>query len=212
MPYFYPSQIDNQEIINMYSFYNNLPDEFSKDSYDYLFGHIETESDHFSNNYVDLSKLDIKRKVLGHLHASLNKDFLGVPVLRSYAEKNHSPKILEINLETGEEIYHEVPKFINYVDTNYPDDLDFSESEYYNLFTIKECIDKESAKVYYENKYKEKDLFFRAFYTKSEDEKSNIFESSSDKESLTIEQHFSNFFEENKIDKDQKDVCYNYWR
>ena len=78
-------------------------------------------------------------------------------------------------------------------DPNYSDDL-FFESNYYNIFSIKNCIDKDFAKTYYENKYKDKELFFRGFYMKSENVKKDDSKSLIYSESLSIDDHFDNFF------------------
>lgn len=199
LPYFYPSQNGK----NIYDVYNNLSEDFINDKYDYVFGHIEDETQHFGNNFINLSKLKGKR-ILGHIHIP-SDNYLGVPVISRYDERNIDCKIASISFKDKLINYIEVPKLLNYYNVEYPNDLIFEVP--YPIFTINNCIKDKGCKEYYINKYKDKKLYFREFKYKEEKEENFIED---DEKVLTEKEMFNNFCQEKKINNEIKKICEGY--
>lgn len=207
LPYFYPSQTQERNITNIYTFYNNLPKEYYSLKFDYIFAHLENENQNFGNGrFVDTSKFQ-GRKIMGHIHL-ISLEYIGVPVISRYDEKGQKCRIIEIDIDTKKERNIEVPRFLDYVDIQYPNDLDFQNIKY-PIFSISNYQDKDASLRYYQNKYPEKKLFFR--WNNKKRKSQDIENIENEENSKSIDEYFFEYIESLKKDKDFKDSCLNYY-
>jgi len=120
LPYYYSSM---EGLPPMREYYNNLPDELSKDSYDEVVYHCEDEfNTAFQSNPINLGYLDTKRRIGGHIHKR-NKHFLGTPYITRYDEKGKDSFIKTYDPTTKEENFIQIPKIIDYYSVTYGEDL-----------------------------------------------------------------------------------------
>lgn len=181
--------------------------------YDYCFHHIEDETQHFGKKYVDLSYLTIDNYLCGHIHTetvSHGGHFLGSPTYNSLNEKDKTPIIAIVNLETKKYELVKVPITISYLSVSYPNDIEIPKTKY-GIFTIHDSIDKEQSINFYIKQAKEKKFNFYARRVHSKKIKNDkLDESSNDyiKEKTLIE-HFNEYKLTNNIDSDIGNICIN---
>jgi len=174
---------------NMKKTYENLPEEITGLFYDYAFAHLMDETKDFGGGKgIDLSYLNIKQRVFGHDHNfDLDKggNYLGSISPNSYTERDSKKYIYEIDTETKEGNYIEVPVFLGYKEVEYPNPL--PESEYdYTIWTIKESLDKGQTILFYS---KNDDFYYRRIEKKKSKEEKEIEERKKQKEFTSIEQY-----------------------
>jgi hypothetical protein len=189
--------------------------EFVKDkTYDLVVGHVNT-TDSFLSDYSDISYINTKHLVCGHIHNRKNLDkvqSLGVCIPNSFGQDKFISQIMIIDKITKEVEYIDIPKFLVYEDVNYPNDfeietiLTINGREYYqSIITDIHCdtaIDKKSINNYYmSNGYSEhniREIFTKDLFTKSENN------SISNNTKLSITDWRDLFIDDNKVDETVK--------
>ena len=139
-------------IENYSNLYKTVTDEF-----DYGFSHVEDETEHFSKRFVDVSKLNVKKWLNGHIHNGNAWDgghYLGSACANSVAERNIDKKIAIIDGETKECEFVTLPKFMEYYTVEYPNKLEKPKTRY-AIFTVKNVLDKNIALEEYSKQAKE---------------------------------------------------------
>lgn len=181
-------------------------EDLSKEDYEindlnYIFHHVEDSTINFGGEYngINLDYLKGKR-VGGHIHKR-QIGYLGSALITRFDEKNKDSFILVIDTETKEEIYIEVPKFLDYVDLNYNDIPPEPRPDL--IYDIIDAPNKESA----ESKFGY--LYLREIYIKKNEEelKESLEE---DLKVNSIKDHFINFCNKNKISKKIKEKLGGY--
>lgn len=206
LPFINKKEFIPVEYKSMREYYENLPDEFKSIKYDFLFSHIEDETIQFSKTHkgINLSYLNITERIQGHIHNAKPNYNLGMPVLSRYDEKDEKPQILIIDTQSKEKTYIDVPEFIQFYDIEYNVDLlDKKFNSKYKIFTIKECININSAKEMYNEKYKKQiennEFYFRKFELKKEKIDNENLLNVQVKNNLSLKNFLNDFFEINKI-------------
>ena len=152
LPHFNHEGTDKVSMIELYSnLYKTITEEF-----DYAFGHIEDQTQHFSKKYPDTSKLKVKQWMNGHVHTPTIQNggnYLGSATLNSSTESGNTKYLAIIDGETKEYELKEIPKFLEYYEVCFPNSLPKIETKY-GLFLIKDAIDKKTAIEQYEKEAK----------------------------------------------------------
>ena len=160
LPHFNHEGTDKISMVELYSnLYKTVTEEF-----DYGFGHIEDQTQHFSKKYPDTSKLKVKQWMNGHVHTATIQNggnYLGSATLNSSTESGNTKYLAIIDGETKEYELKEIPKFMEYYTVEYPNKLPKIDTKY-GIFTVKNVLDKQSALDEYSKQAKE--LGFE-FYT-----------------------------------------------
>jgi len=179
---------------NMKKTYESLPEEITGLSYDYAFGHLMDETRDFGGGKgIDLSYLNIKQRVFGHDHNfDLDKggNYLGSVSPNSYTERDSKKYIYEIDTETKEGNYIEVPVFLGYQEVEYPNPL--PEKKYkYVIWTVKESLDKGQTIKFYEKECEKsgEEFFYRRIEKKKSKEEKEIEERKAKSEFTSIEDY-----------------------
>lgn len=147
LPFYHHEGIDSKE--PMVECYSNLyKNELIRNTkIDYCCGHIEDETNHFSSkNFCDLSKLNVKHFLHGHIHTPNIQNgghYLGSATLNSVSEKDDTKYIAVIDGETKEFELQEIPRFLGYYTVEYPNKLEKPKTPY-AIFTIKNALDKQT--------------------------------------------------------------------
>ena len=139
-------------IENYSNLYKTVTEEF-----DYGFSHVEDETEHFSKKFVDVSKLNVKKWLNGHIHNGNAWDgghYLGSACANSVAEHNIDKKIAIIDGETKECEFVTLPKFMEYYTVEYPNKLEKPKTRY-AIFAVKNVLDKNIALEEYSKQAKE---------------------------------------------------------
>lgn len=140
LPHFNHESTDKKSMVETYSnLYNEINDEF-----DYGFGHIEDNTEHFSKKFCDTSKLKVKTWLNGHIHTeNITKGghYLGSATLNSSTESGNTKYLAIIDGETKEYELKEIPKFMEYYEVEYPNKLPKIETKY-GIFLVKNALDK----------------------------------------------------------------------
>ena len=136
--------------------------EFNSEKYDYLFGHFADRS--LFGEEINISSIQAKNIILGHVHiGNVGKDnYLGVPVITNYAEKDYKPKLLYIN-EKGKE-YIDLPIFLDFYTLDF--ETDTTDRKEISEYVIYDIINAPSIG---EAKEKYKDLTIRNITVKREE-------------------------------------------
>lgn len=168
LPFYNHEGTDKKPMVEEYSNLGGKIATFNgegfSDEFDYGFGHIEDDTEHFSKKFCDTSKLKVKTWMNGHIHTANIQNgghYLGACTLNSSTESGRTPYIAKINGETKEYELIEVPKFLEYYTVEYPNKLEKSKTKY-AIFTVKNVLDKNVAIEEYSKQAKE--LGFE-FYT-----------------------------------------------
>ena len=180
LPFYNHEGTDKKSMIEEYS---NLGgkiatfngEEFS-DKFDYGFGHIEDDTEHFSKKFCDTSKLKVKTWMNGHIHTANIQNgghYLGACTLNSSTESGRTPYIAKINGETKEYELIKVPKFLEYYEVEYPNKLPKITTKY-GLFLVKNSLDKNTTLEEYTKQAKE--LGFEFYARKIMNKKSKVLE------------------------------------
>lgn len=153
LPHFNHESTDKKSMIETYS---NLHNEIDYE-FDYGFGHIEDQTQHFSKKYPDTSKLKVKRWMNGHVHTPTIQNggnYLGSATLNSSSESTDTKYLAIIDGETKEYELKEIPKFMEYYTVEYPNKLEKPKTKY-AIFMVKNVLDKNVALEEYSKQAKE---------------------------------------------------------
>ena len=140
----------------MIELYSNLYKTVTE-GFDYGFGHIEDQTQHFSKKYPDTSKLKVKQWMNGHVHTPTIQNggnYLGSATLNSSTESGDTKYLAIIDGETKEYELKEIPKFMEYYTVEYPNKLEKPKTKY-AIFTVKNVLDKNVALEEYSKQAKE---------------------------------------------------------
>jgi len=136
------------EPMNVY--YSKIHEKYP-DKIDYCIHHL-TDQTAPGKIKCDLSKLNVGRFRAGHIHkedVSKGGNYLGSVTLNSISESGKTPLISLVDVYTGEEKLIEVPKFLEYAEVTYPEDLPKSPVTLYTLFTVKDSLSKKESIDFY---------------------------------------------------------------
>lgn len=195
---------------NLYSIeYNDIPSGenrmMSDTEFDYGFGHIEDDTEHFSKKFCDTSKLKVKTWMNGHIHTANIQNgghYLGACTLNSSTESGRTPYIAKINGETKEYELIEVPKFLEYYEVEYPNKLPKITTKY-GLFLVKNSLDKNTTLEEYTKQAKE--LGFEFYARKIMSKKSKVLEV--DEIGNTEKLTFDDFADSVGLEDSIRDIC-----
>jgi len=115
------------DIPSMGEYYENLPDEIAKQSFDLLIGHFaDTSAFTFAHN-IDLTYLDTKLTCLGDIHARISDHYIG-SVYACKISENETPRPRAVwkVWKEQDEVYKEeieLPHFCDYRVVEYPNAL-----------------------------------------------------------------------------------------
>lgn len=143
LPYYSYEGTDKEP---MQDFYSSL-----KGEYDYIFGHIEDETQHFGDKFCDLKNVKGKR-VFGHIHAPDIQNlgnYLGSCIKNSSTEKDDQKYVAAVD-DSGLILY-DVPSFMIYESIKYGEDI--KETEQLVSLNITDAPSKMEAVNLYESKY-----------------------------------------------------------
>ena len=200
--------------ISMIERYGNLYKDLNDVEFDYGFGHIEDDTEHFSKKFCDTSKLKVKTWMNGHIHTSNIQNgghYLGSPILNSSTESGKIPYIASIDLDTKEYELIEVPKFMEYYEVTYPNKIPKIDTKY-GLFLVKDSIDKNTTTEEYSKQAKEMGFDFYARRILSKKAIENIDDSSYNEERDSLESMFNAFSKRNELSNEISDICLNVIR
>lgn len=161
LPFYNHEGTDKKPMVEEYSNLGGKIATFNgegfSDEFDYGFGHIEDDTEHFSKKFCDTSKLKVKTWINGHIHTANIQSgghYLGACTLNSSTESGRTPYIAKINGETKEYELIEVPKYLEYYTVEYPNKLEKPKTKY-AIFTVKNVLDKNVALEEYSKQAKE---------------------------------------------------------
>ena len=201
LPFYNHEGTEKLSMIENYSnLYKTLTEEF-----DYGFGHIEDDTEHFSKKFCDTSKLKVKTWMNGHIHTANIQNgghYLGACTLNSSTESGRTPYIAKINGETKEYELIEVPKFLEYYEVEYPNKLPKITTKY-GLFLVKNSLDKNTTLEEYTKQAKE--LGFEFYARKIMSKKSKMLEV--DEIGNTEKLTFDDFANSVELDDSIRDIC-----
>ena len=158
LPYFYPSKEFTME-----KEYTSIPEEFQNPNF--IFHHVEDESISFGKHKqgIDLSYLKGKR-IGGHIHTQSKGYELPMPIISRYDEKGQTPELGLIDLKTGKLSTFAIPKFLDYLEVTYPNDLPKTELKY-PIWDVLDSPTKKEGIEYY-SKRSEIPFHFRKIHKK----------------------------------------------
>ena len=146
LPFYNHESTDRKSMIEEYShLYEN--EKIKNTEIDYCCGHLEDDSSHFSKRFVDLSKLNVKHFLHGHIHTcNLDKGgrFLGSACMNSSTESGTDKYIAVINGESKEYELVKLPKFMDYYEVSYPNPLPKIPTKF-GIFLVRDALDKNTA-------------------------------------------------------------------
>jgi hypothetical protein len=150
--------------------------------YDIVVGHITDSRLSFpSIDKVDISSLQAKKMVFGHIHNGEYDNYVGSMVANSISENDFPRYILGINNDWTEKKYP-IPTFLEYKEVTYPETLPKTIGQTI-VYTILNCQDENIARTYYNIP----DMFIRkCTYTPDIDKESfhNTLQSLEDKKDV----------------------------
>lgn len=195
---------EGSEKVSMVECYSNLYKELDTE-FDYGFGHIEDDTEHFSKKFCDTSKLKVKIWLNGHIHTenvTKGGHYLGSPILNSSTESGKTPYIASIDSEKKTYELIEVPKFMEYYEVEYPNKLPKINTKY-GLFLVKNSIDKNTTIEEYSKQAESMGFKFYARRILSKKSTVDIEECTDNSNSLT----FDDFAKASKLEDDIADIC-----
>lgn len=141
----------------MHIYYNGIHEKYTQEV-DYCCHHLYDETAP-GKRVCDLSGLKVKKFRAGHIHLPDVREgghYLGSVTLNSSSESGKTPLISVVNLEDGKEELISVPKFLEYREISYPENLlprEPSDPPYF-LYTIKESLSKKETLEFYNGQAK----------------------------------------------------------
>lgn len=201
LPHFNHEGTDKVSMIELYSnLYKTVTEEF-----DYGFGHIEDQTQHFSKRYPDTSKLKVKQWMNGHVHTPTIQNggnYLGSATLNSSTESGNTKYLAIIDGETKEYELIEVPKFLEYYEVSYPDPLPKIDTKY-GLFLVRNSLDKKVTEEEYSKQAEE--LGFKFYARKILSKKSKVLEVGEVEKTENLT--FDDFADSVELDDSIRDIC-----
>ena len=131
LPYYYPYTLKGYS--NMEKDYTNLPDEF-KDA-DIMYGHFTDETQSMFGEGIDVSYLNPKLRLLGHIHHK-SKNYLGTPLITRSDEAHKKSFISLYDVDTKKIRDIEVPVFLDYDDINFDKLSSYKTKDYPVIYDI----------------------------------------------------------------------------
>lgn len=195
---------EGTEKLSMVETYSNLYKTVTEE-FDYGFSHVEDETQHFSKKFVDVSKLNVKRWLNGHIHngnAWNGGHYLGSACANSVAEHDVDKKIAIIDGETKECEFVTLPKFLEYYEVEYPNPLPKITTKY-GLFLVKNSIDKNTTLEEYSKQAEE--LGFKFYARKILSKKSKVLEVGEVEKTENLT--FDDFADSVELDDSIRDIC-----
>ncbi|MCQ2211360.1 MAG: metallophosphoesterase [Paludibacteraceae bacterium] len=196
------------DMVPMIDRYTNLYTETGFQEYfDFGFGHIEDQTNHFGKTYPDTSKLNVNTWMNGHLHTediTKGGHYLGSVTLNSSAENGKDSYVAVVDEETKSYELKLVPKFLGYYEVSYPDNIPEITTPL-AIFTVKESLDKEESISFYQEKAKEQGIEFHTRLVQNKKIESSTIDS--DRKDLSVESHLDDFIEKNMIEAAVADIC-----
>lgn len=201
LPFYNHEGTDKKPMVEEYSnLYKTVTEEF-----DYGFGHIEDDTEHFSKKFCDTSKLKVKTWMNGHIHTANIQNgghYLGACTLNSSTESGRTPYIAKINGETKEYELIEVPKFLEYYEVEYPNKLPKIDTKY-GLFLVRNSLDKKVTEEEYSKQAEE--LGFKFYARKILSKKSKVLEVGEVEKTENLT--FDDFADSVELDDSIRDIC-----
>lgn len=209
LPFYNHEGTDKKPMVEEYSNLGGKIATFNgerlSDEFDYGFGHIEDDTEHFSKKFCDTSKLKVKTWMNGHIHTANIQNgghYLGACTLNSSTESGRTPYIAKINGETKEYELIEVPKFLEYYEVSYPDPLPKIDTKY-GLFLVRNVLDKNTVMEEYSKQAK--DLGFKFYERKIIYKKSKVLEVGEVEKTDNLT--FDDFADSVELDDSIRDIC-----
>lgn len=203
LPYYHHEGTSKKSMVDLYSTIEDT------NIYKYAFGHIEDDTQHFSTKYPSTNHFKVENWMNGHIHTSdIQKGghYLGSPVLCSYTESGKKPYIASIDYDTTEYELIEVPKFLEYYDVSYPNDLPKINTPL-ALFWVKDSLDKQDTVDFYTRKAKEKGYDFYSRLITKKKIRNDDTEIERDTEIKSDEEYFNDFAKNVKLSENVKRLC-----
>lgn len=142
LPYYSYEGTDKKPMVEFYSSLEGV--------YDYIFGHIEDEEQHFRDRFCNLKNVKGKR-VFGHIHTSTIQKgghYLGSCIKNSSTEKDDE-KYLAVIKDSLQLI--KIPNFLNYETIKYGDEI--KNNKELIMLNVNDAPSKTEVINFYENKY-----------------------------------------------------------
>ena len=201
LPHYSHEGTEKSSMVETYSnLYKTVTEEF-----DYGFSHVEDETQHFSKKFVDVSKLNVKRWLNGHIHngnAWNGGHYLGSACVNSVAEHDVDKKIAIIDGETKECEFVTLPKFLEYYEVEYPNKLPKIDTKY-GLFLVRNSLDKKVTEEEYSKQAEE--LGFKFYARKILSKKSKVLEVGEVEKTENLT--FDDFADSIELDDSIRDIC-----
>ena len=176
--------------------YNNIQKHF-----DFIFGHFMIKQEAFGNEYVDISALNYKKMILGHIHLKRQYGDIiipGCPITTRNLEQNNPILQIDKDFEITE---IEVPEFLKIETINYGNGKKTLNKDFiYNI------VDAPSVKSVYE-KFKEYYIRHEGIQLKQDTVGSDV---KFDFDSNNLMKYFKQFIDENKVNKEYSDIIAGY--
>lgn len=209
LPFYNHEGTDKKPMVEEYSNLGGRIATFNgegfSDEFDYGFGHIEDDTEHFSKKFCDTSKLKVKTWMNGHIHTANIQNgghYLGACTLNSSTESGRTPYIAKINGETKEYELIEVPKFLEYYEVEYPNKLPKIDTKY-GLFLVRNSLDKKVTEEEYSKQAEE--LGFKFYARKILSKKSKVLEVGEVEKTENLT--FDDFADSVELDDSIRDIC-----
>lgn len=209
LPFYNHEGTDKKPMVEEYSNLGGKIATFNgegfSDEFDYGFGHIEDDTEHFSKKFCDTSKLKVKTWMNGHIHTANIQNgghYLGACTLNSSTESGRTPYIAKINGETKEYELIEVPKFLEYYEVEYPSKLPKIDTKY-GLFLVRNSLDKKVTEEEYSRQAEE--LGYTFYARKILSKKSKVLEVGEVEKTENFT--FDDFADSVELDDSIRDIC-----
>jgi len=131
LPYYYPYTIKG--FTNMEKDYINLSDDFK--NADILYGHFTDHTQSMFGEGIDVSYLNPKISLLGHIHHK-SKNYLGTPIITRSDEAHKESYITLYDVDTKQTNDIKVPMFLDYEDIDFNELDKIKEKDYFVIYDI----------------------------------------------------------------------------
>jgi len=134
LPYYYPYTIKG--LTTMEKDFAKLPDNFK--NADILHGHFTDETQSMFGEGIDVSYLNPKLRLLGHIHTK-SKNYLGTPIITRSDEAHKQSYITSYDVVTKTRKDIKVPMFLDYDDIEFDELSLYKEKDYpviYDIYNI----------------------------------------------------------------------------
>lgn len=124
----------------MKEWYESNLEYYEDAEYDYILGHFNHKE--FFGHKIDISSLKAKNIRMGHIHIP-DDEYVGVDTITRYDEKGIKCQLNVIDMEVKEEAKLDIPRFFDYVEVDYENDL-ITDLPYF-IVDVKNAPSKEKA-------------------------------------------------------------------